>query len=190
MHRRIVRPAIFRVQLQDFLVDAYELREALREHTEEPRTHVARRCVEDDNARTAGGRRHLVTDRAFEGHDRQLAQEAKIGTLAWRDLTVGDAATVREFYKSVVGWESQAVDMGGYSDFNMIAPGSGETVAGICHARGSNAKLPAQWLIYIVVADVDRSAKTCTEQGGQLLDGGRFCVIQDPAGAVCALYSP
>ena len=124
------------------------------------------------------------------------SQDAKIGTLAWRDLTVGDAETVRDFYKNVVGWESQSVDMDGYSDFNMIAPGSGETVAGICHARGSNAELPAQWLMYIVVADVDASARICAEQGGKVLDGpralggGRFCVIQDPAGAVCALYSP
>jgi predicted enzyme related to lactoylglutathione lyase len=124
------------------------------------------------------------------------SQDAKIGTLAWRDLTVEDAKAVHGFYKNVVGWESQSVEMDGYSDFNMIAPGSGETVAGICHARGANAKLPAQWLMYIVVADIDASATACAEHGGKLLDGpralgsGRFCVIQDPAGAVCALYSP
>ncbi len=124
------------------------------------------------------------------------AGAAKIGTLAWRDLTVEDAESVRTFYKRVVGWESQNVDMGGYSDFNMIAPGTGETVAGICHAKESNANLPAQWLMYVVVEDVEASAKACTELGGEVLDGpralgnGRFCVIRDPAGAVCALYMP
>ncbi len=124
------------------------------------------------------------------------AETAKIGTLAWRDLTVEDAESVRTFYKRVVGWESQNVDMGGYSDFNMIAPGTGETVAGICHAKESNANLPAQWLMYVVVEDLEASAKACTELGGEVLDGpralgnGRFCVIRDPAGAVCALYMP
>ena len=85
--------------------------------------------------------------------------------------------------------------MGGYNDFNMNLPASGETVAGICHARGPNVKLPPQWLIYITVADVDESAKRCVEFGGKIIDGPRlmgeyrFCVIQDPAGAVAALVS-
>ena len=36
--------------------------------------------------------------------------------------------------------------MGTHNDFNMLRPGSGKPVAGICHARGPNANLPAQWL--------------------------------------------
>ena len=86
--------------------------------------------------------------------------------------------------------------MGGYDDYCMIAPASGETVAGICHARGVNTDVPAQWLVYIVVEDVDRSAAKCVELGGHVIagprpmSGGRFCVIRDPAGAVCALYRP
>jgi len=122
------------------------------------------------------------------------AEDSKVGTLAWRDLTVPDAASIRDFYKDVVGWESQSVDMDGYSDFNMVAPGSGDAVAGICHARGANASLPPQWLMYIVVSDLDHSTKRCTEMGGSVIDGpralgsGRICVIRDPAGAVCALY--
>jgi predicted enzyme related to lactoylglutathione lyase len=120
----------------------------------------------------------------------------QVGTVCWRDLTVRNAEAVRGFYETVVGWESQPVDMDGYHDFNMIAPGSGEAVAGICHARGSNAELPAQWLLYFTVEDVDLSARRCTELGGEVLvaprpmGGGRFCVIRDPAGAVCALYRP
>ena len=121
-------------------------------------------------------------------------ERPKIGTLAWHDLTVPDAEKTRDFYKSVVGWDSEDVSMGEYSDFSMIASESGETVAGICHARGTNAKLPAQWMIYILVQDVDQGAKKCVELGGEVVDGprslgqGRFCVIRDPAGAVCALY--
>ena len=124
------------------------------------------------------------------------APETKPGTVGWRDLTVPDAEKLRDFYAKVVGWESQDVDMGVYSDFSMIPPGGTEAVAGICHARGTNANLPPQWLIYIVVEDLERSATRCAELGGEVIDGprslgqGRFCVIQDPAGAVCALYQP
>lgn len=119
------------------------------------------------------------------------------GIIAWTDLTVKDAEGVRDFYQKVVGWKSAPVEMGGYNDFMMNVPESGNTVAGICHARDVNAGLPAQWLIYITVEDVDKSAAQCQELGGKVLVGpkemgghGRYCVIQDPAGAVAALFEP
>jgi predicted enzyme related to lactoylglutathione lyase len=48
--------------------------------------------------------------------------------------------------------------------------------------------------MYIVVADVEKSAAICRERGGEVLveprplGHDRFCVIKDPAGAVAALY--
>jgi predicted enzyme related to lactoylglutathione lyase len=74
-------------------------------------------------------------------------QSLKVGTICWRDLTVSNAEQVRDFYKGVVGWEAQPVEMGGYRDFNMTIPGTGGVVAGVCHARGQNADLPPQWLL-------------------------------------------
>ena len=118
------------------------------------------------------------------------------GTIAWRDLTVDDAEAVRDFYTRVIGWDTRPEEMGGYEDYLLIAPGSDETVAGICHARGPNADLPPQWLVYVFVEDVDASASRCRELGGEVvagpreMGGGRFCVIRDPAGAVLALYAP
>lgn len=119
-----------------------------------------------------------------------------IGTVAWLDLTVGDATTVRDFYQAVVGWGSVDIDMGGYPDFLMTSPGAAEGVAGVCHARGPNASLPPQWLAYIVVADVEASIAACTRLGGRVImapkgagEGARMCVVQDPAGAVLALIS-
>jgi predicted enzyme related to lactoylglutathione lyase len=127
-----------------------------------------------------------------------MAQTEKqaVGAILWRDLTVPDAESIRQFYCEVVGWKSAPQDMGGYNDFNIIAPETGETVAGISHARGENARVPPQWLIYIAVADVEQSIARCRELGGRVVDGprmmagSRFCVIQDPAGAVAALMSP
>jgi len=118
-----------------------------------------------------------------------------IGSVMWRDLTVPDAEAVKDFYCQVAGWRAEPHGMGDYADFNIIAPDTGETVAGICHARGINANLPAQWLIYITVEDAAASAERCRELGGQILDGpremggGTVCVIRDPAGAVAALFS-
>jgi len=119
----------------------------------------------------------------------------EIGSIGWVDLTVPNAGEVRDFYAQVVGWKPQGLDMGGYEDFVMAAPDSGEGRAGICHARGGNAGVPPVWLVYLIVEDLDASAARCVELGGKVLaparsagPSGRFCVIQDPAGAVVALF--
>lgn len=119
-----------------------------------------------------------------------------VGKVGWIDITVADATELHDFYAAVVGLEPEDVEMGDYSDFNMKMPASGEPVAGVCHARGSNADIPSGWLIYFIVASVDASSAECQKRGGTVvvgpraLSGGRFCVIEDPSGAVAALYEP
>jgi len=123
--------------------------------------------------------------------------QVPIGTIGWIDLTASNADEVRDFYQAVVGWNVQEVPMGDYADYSMIPPGSEEAVAGICHKLGSNDNLPSQWLMYITVADVDESIKQCEAKGGKVVVPlrdmgayGRFCVVQDPAGAVAGLMEP
>ncbi len=121
----------------------------------------------------------------------------ELGSITWIDLTVEDAEGLRDFYARVVGWVAGSVSMGDYNDFTMNTPATGEPVAGICHARGSNEGLPAQWLIYVTVADLDASLAACVAAGGTIHRGaqpcgedGRYAVIEDPAGACLAIYEP
>jgi hypothetical protein len=85
-------------------------------------------------------------------------EEVTVGAIEWCDLTVSDAENVKDFYCSVVGWDSSAASMGEYDDFSINLPKTGDTVAGICHARGDNSDMPAQWLVYVRVRDVTESA--------------------------------
>ena len=129
------------------------------------------------------------------GSEDKAVEASNIGRVEWIDLTVDDASRLKDFYCAVVGWSSTEVEMGSYSDFNINLPGTQDTIAGVCHARGSNANLPSQWLIYVRVESVKASAAKCEKLGGKILDGPRrmggsdFCVIEDPAGAVLALMS-
>lgn len=117
-----------------------------------------------------------------------------LGSIAWKDLTVPNAEEVKNFYCEVAGWTAQAHNMGDYDDYVMMPSSGEEPAGGICHAKGTNANIPPQWLMYITVEDVQKSADTCVELGGKILDGPKkmdgkdFCVIQDPAGAIAALY--
>lgn len=118
------------------------------------------------------------------------------GSINWIDMAVGDAEQIRDFYGAVAGWVPQPLSMGEYDDYVMTAPESGKSVAGICHARGTNTGLPTVWLVYITVADLDASLATCRAKGGTVLveprgnpGSPRYAVIRDPAGAVAALYA-
>lgn len=121
-------------------------------------------------------------------------KEIRPGSIVWTDLTVEKAPAIAEFYEAVAGWKSEEVDVADYVDFNMVLPATGRAVAGICHAKGQNANLPPQWLIYIVVNDLDASMSECWAKGGRVIlgpkeigPGERYCVVRDPAGAVAAL---
>lgn len=119
----------------------------------------------------------------------------EVGTIGWTDLTVNNAVEIRDFYSKVTGWKPKALSMGQYDDYVMNTPETETSVAGVCHARGANSDLPPQWLIYITVADISLSISQCKALGGKILAEpksyggmGTYCVIEDPAGAVCALF--
>ena len=117
-----------------------------------------------------------------------------VGSIGWCDLTVEGADTVRDFYRDVVGWTSTDVDMGGYADYCMNQPFNGTATTGVCWARGTNVDMPPVWLVYFVVASLNDSLARVREGGGEILrdpapsGGGRFAIVKDPAGAICALY--
>jgi predicted enzyme related to lactoylglutathione lyase len=123
------------------------------------------------------------------------AEAPQVGTIVWTDLTVAQAELLRDFYSTVVGWSYEPVSMGSYNDFSMVPPALQSPVAGICHARGLNEHLPPVWMVYIAVAKLEESLAHCRELGGTVLAApravgsqGRYAVIEDPAGAVVALF--
>lgn len=120
-----------------------------------------------------------------------------VGRIGWLDLTVPDGSAARDFYRRVVGWSVEDVEMrdgdARYADYAMLAE-DGTALAGICHERGVNAGLPPVWLIYLPVGDLAESLRRVEEEGGEVVktvhgvDGSaRYAVIQDPVGVHFAL---
>lgn len=137
----------------------------------------------------------------------------KIGEMVWMDLSVTHAEQVKDFYQKLLGWKSQTVAMSDngqkYNDFAMSsAKNAGEQVSednkesneeqgfvtGVCHAKGVNADMPAAWLPYFLVADIDLAVATVQSAGGSLVTAiksmgdNKYIVIKDPAGAAFVLY--
>ena len=120
----------------------------------------------------------------------------RVGRISWLDLTVPDAPATRDFYRQVIGWSVQDVEMKDagdtYADYNMLGD-DGIPAAGICHGRGANSDLPPIWMIYLPVGDLSESVRRVTEEGGEVIraprgDAGQaFAVVRDPVGACLAL---
>ena len=120
-----------------------------------------------------------------------------VGRIAWLDLTVSDAAATSDFYRQVVGWSVQNVELEDegehYADYTMLGD-DGTSAAGVCHARGANVGLPSVWMIYLPVGDLAESLRRVQGEGGKVVkavqgqDGAYvYAAVQDPAGAYVAL---
>ncbi|MDK9699470.1 MAG: VOC family protein [bacterium] len=119
-------------------------------------------------------------------------EDSQPGSIVWHDLTVPNAEEVKNFYSAVIGWSARERD----GDFEMTLPETDKAVSGVCYARGTNANLPPQWLLYVTVPSVPVACEQCVKLGGTIVDGPRrlgnnmFCVLKDPAGAHIALIEP
>jgi len=121
----------------------------------------------------------------------------RVGCISWLDLTVSDASAARDFYREVVEWSVQDVEIKEaserYADYNMCGD-DGNPAAGVCHARGVNLGLPAVWMIHLPVGDLAESLRRVREGGGKVIKATRgtdgeyaYAAVQDPVGACLAL---
>ena len=122
------------------------------------------------------------------------------GSVGWIDLTVENASERRDFYAAVIGITTADAPMKDgdeeYADY-VLNDAGGNAVAGVCHKRGGNSRFPSAWMVYFNVDDLDASMAAVTNGGGAIIvpaksmgGYGRYCVIEDPGGATCALFEP
>jgi len=138
----------------------------------------------------------VVASQAIESI-REGTGSDSVGRIAWLDLTVSEASVTRDFYRDVVGWSVQDVEMTDegerYADY-ALCTSDGTAVAGVCHARGVNRAIPPVWLICLPVGDLAESLGRVQEGGGEVVEARKgtsgeyvYAVIRDPVGACLAL---
>jgi predicted enzyme related to lactoylglutathione lyase len=118
-----------------------------------------------------------------------------IGTFCWPELATRDLKAAQAFYGELFGWQSNevATSMGSY----VILSTGERQAAGLCLQSDEQRQqgIPSNWLSYVSVSDADATAAKAKELGAQILVGpfdvmeeGRMAVLQDPLGAVFALW--
>ena len=120
------------------------------------------------------------------------------GTFSWVDLATTNAEAAKKFYTGLFGWSTVDIPAGETGVYTMCQLGGKEVAALYQMGPEQSAQgIPPHWMSYVSVANAAESAKKAKSLGGQLLmepgdvmDAGRMALIQDPVGAVVALWEP
>ncbi|ANB04988.1 hydroxylase [Streptomyces ambofaciens] len=112
------------------------------------------------------------------------------GSLGWVELLTREPDRAADFYTTVFGWSVTASDR--YPQWGIDGADFGGMVT---MDDKFPHKVPAHWLPYFAVADVDTAAAGATGAGGTVLmlptsvpDGPRIAVLRDPQGAMFGVY--
>lgn len=116
--------------------------------------------------------------------------------VVWNELNTRDPEAAKSFYGDVFGWgfEEREFETGAYTSLKM-----GEnSVGGMIDIAGrAPDEVPAHWLVYFAVDDVDGAVAKAQGTGGGLAlepfdiaEVGRIAIVKDPFGAVFAVMTP
>lgn len=127
------------------------------------------------------------------------APKGEVGVFCWSECMSTDPAAAQTFYEGLFGWRTETADMevGGCSvTYRLLFQGDAH-FGGILElpAEAKQQGARPHWLNYVRVPDLDATLEKATGLGATVIcpptdipQAGRFCVIQDPQGAVLALF--
>jgi predicted enzyme related to lactoylglutathione lyase len=122
------------------------------------------------------------------------------GTFCWLDLAAHDAEAAKRFYTQLFGWEAADNRYGPDEGdvYTMYRLGGKDVAAS--YGMDPNQKMmgmPSAWLCYVAVADAGAAAAQARSLGAtvvadafDVMDSGRMALVQDPTGALIALWQP
>jgi len=120
------------------------------------------------------------------------------GTFCWAELATTGQDAAKKFYPALLGWTPTDQPMGPGSVYTIFSLDGRNT--GACYTLEPDLMkmgVPPHWLLYVTVTDADQTAAKVAPAGGKLfkepfdvMELGRMAVIQDPTGAVIAIWQP
>ena len=120
------------------------------------------------------------------------------GTFSWVDLATTDAGVAKAFYGELFGWDFEDNPVPGGGVYSM-ATLDGDQVAALYDMSPEMRErgVPPNWTNYVTVEDADAAAARARDVGGtvhaepfDVMDVGRMAIIQDPQGAMFAVWQP
>src|SRR5262249_48970674 len=117
------------------------------------------------------------------------------GALCWTELSTRDTKAAEKFYTQLFRWPPKHSAPGSAMEYTDFANQGQHLIGMMSMPPQMPASVPAHWLPYFQVADVDASTAKAQSLGAavrvspqDIPNTGRFSVIADPQGATCALF--
>jgi uncharacterized protein len=118
------------------------------------------------------------------------------GALCWNELFTNNVDRAGKFYVQTLGWKTEAVDMGRMGTYTLFKrEGETKNAGGMLPIPSEMKGVPPHWLAYFGVASCDAATKKAADLGAKTVvpptdipQIGRFSIVQDPQGAVFALF--
>ena len=127
------------------------------------------------------------------GRNQGIGVKREPGALCWTELTTGDTKTAEKFYTQLFGWTPKHSTIPGMDYTELAVNGAPE--GGMMPTPKDMPNVPPNWLPYFEVRDPDATVKKATAMGAKPIvapmdipNVGRFSVVQDPQGAVFAVF--
>jgi predicted enzyme related to lactoylglutathione lyase len=117
----------------------------------------------------------------------------KVGAWVWSELDTRDVDGASRFYGDVFGWTLEPIEVDGqmvYGTWRL----DGRSIGGLLPMGPQfPATIPANWMVYFGVENVDEARAKVESLGGRALaepvdvPQGRFLALMDPLGAAFAI---
>lgn len=113
-----------------------------------------------------------------------------VGTFCWEQLRTVDIPCAVQFYKKVFGWDCVR-----YEPLRGRAHAFRSLQGDVATLLETDTDTPPHWISFIVVQSLSAARQRTVDNKGKVLvnevgikGAGRYAVIEDPTGAVVALY--
>lgn len=130
----------------------------------------------------------------FQPVDASAEQIKGAGSFHWNELWSPDPKASLAFYSAAFGYTHSSMEMPGGNTYYVLE-NAGKSRGGIMKTPA--AGIPAHWLPYVDVTDLDATVARVTRNGGKVegdamtVPGiGRFSFVRDPQGARLGLITP
>jgi predicted enzyme related to lactoylglutathione lyase len=119
------------------------------------------------------------------------------GALCWSELTTRDPTKAEQFYTSLFGWQVKHSAPGSPMEYTEFSVGDQPSVGMMGMPEGMAPHVPSYWMPYFQTGDLDASTDRARSLGATVMvgpqaipDGARFVIVQDPQGAMFAMFQP
>lgn len=116
------------------------------------------------------------------------------GVFCWVELMTTDWPAARDFYTGLFGWTANETPMGEGQPPYVMLEKNGKSVGALYQGDPAQG-IPPNWSNYVAVSSADETAAKAKSLGGTVMmepfdvfDFGRMSVMQDPQGAVFAIW--